>query len=280
MPAPPKSPRIAIVIPTANPEREPGRTAIAQARKTTAHLNVSFHIIQSSGPEFRFSRSVNRGIREAPDADYWVLLNDDAFMDEGWLDAMVETARCHPNVGVVGAVLRFPKGRIQHGGGYMMKPVRYFFYNTFGNMAPFWAIRSIIASIRRGVPYFGHYRRIHPRQRLDFVTGANMLITKECRARIGDYDEDFEFSYEDVDYCLRALDAGLEIALATDARGIHLQRATGGGLKAEVMRSLKVFDRRWSRDRVLSLTRKDGRRGVYHGSGMACGCGAGADGKS
>lgn len=278
MKAPPKSPRIAIVIPTADPEREPGRTAIAQARKTTAHLNVSFHIIQSSGPEFRFSRSVNRGIREAPDADYWVLLNDDAFMDEGWLDALVETAKCHPEVGIVGAVLRFPKGRLQHGGGYMMNPVQYFVYNTFGNMAPFWAIRSIINSIRHDVPYFGHYRRLNPKNRLDLITGACMLITRKCRDTIGDYDEEYEFSFEDVDYCMRALDAGLELAMATDARGVHLQRATGGHLRQEVLRSVKVFHSRWGTKRVKAVTRKDGRLGVYHGANMDhCGCGAGAN---
>ena len=84
-------PKVAIVIPTGNPDREPGRTAIAQARKSTAHLGATVHVIVSSGKDFRFSRSVNRGIKEAPDADAWVLLNDDCFMDDGWLEHMVET---------------------------------------------------------------------------------------------------------------------------------------------------------------------------------------------
>lgn len=258
-------PKVAIVIPTANAAREPAKTAIAQARATTAHLGATVHVIESSGPGFRFSRSVNRGMREAPDADAWVLLNDDCFMDEGWLDAMLDAPRAHPDVGVVGALLRHRDGTLQHAGGLLADPWPFFVHYALVRRAPFWALRQLWRGWRRDEPYVAHYHRLRPRGRLAFVTGACMLITKACRQRIGDYDEDYEFGFEDIDYCLRALESGQELALALDATGVHLSRATGGGLTAQLARSRDLFFQRWSRTRVLRLTRP--RRGYQHRTG-------------
>lgn len=266
-------PKVAIVIPTADAKGDRAAAAIAQARRTTAHLQASVHVIESSGPGFRFSRSVNRGIAEAPDADAWVLLNDDCFMDEGWLDALLDTARCHPDVGVVGAVLRYPSGKLQHAGGVIMDPWPFFWHYATKRFAPFFALRRIRRARTRQEPYVGHYHRIDPAHRLDFVTGACMLITAACRKRIGGYDEDYEFSYEDIDYGLRCLASGQEIALALRATGVHLERATGASLLKQISRSDAVFMSRWPTRRVLALTRGNGRKGYHHGGPEGgCGC--------
>ncbi len=263
--------KVAIVIPSADQSREPARSSIARARATTAHLAASVHVIESSGPGFRFSRSVNAGLRQAPDADAWVLLNDDCFMDDGWLDAMLEAARRHPEAGLVGAVLRYPDGRVQHAGGYLLSPLRFLARYSLVRRAPAWALRRLVRSRRRGHAYGGHYHAVRPRHRLDYLTGACLLVTRRLRERIGDFDEDYEFSFEDIDYGLRCLDAGLELALATGAKGVHLERATGSRLTASIDRSEGVFHGRWPRRRVLQVTRARGRRGIHHGPGGA-GC--------
>lgn len=59
--------------------------------------------------------------------------------------------------------------------------------------------------------------------------------------------------------------------MATAAHGVHLQTATGGGLRDSWARSEKVFQSRWNRKRVLELTRRGGRRGIHHGPGCPCG---------
>ncbi|MFO1534401.1 MAG: hypothetical protein ABR586_01915, partial [Thermoplasmatota archaeon] len=216
--------------------------------------------------------SVNRGMDEAPDADAWILLNDDCFMDEGWVEQMLDAVRCHPEAGVVGALLRFPDGRVQHAGGYLTGPLPFLLHNAFANRAPLWALRQLRRLRGHGMAYSGHYHRLDPRHRLGFVTGACLLVTRECRERIGGFDEEYAFGYEDLDYCLRALDAGLELAMATEARGVHLQTATGGGLRDAWARSETVFQSRWGRGRVLELTRRGGRRGIHHGRGPAAAC--------
>jgi GT2 family glycosyltransferase len=267
-------PRVAIVIPTANPDREPAREAIARARQTTARLGATLHVVVSSGPGFRFSRSVNRGMAQAPDADAWVLLNDDCFMDDGWLEAMLDTVRRHPEVGVVGPLLRWPDGRIHHAGGYLAGPFWYVLHSTVADRAPLWALRRVMQPRARTGLYGGNHHRLRPGHRIDFVAGTCMLITRACRDRIGGFDEGFEFSFEDFDYCLRALEAGFELGLAVDARGVHLDRATGGSLHEATARSERFLQAKWPKARMLEVTRRGGRRGIQHSAGprFFCAC--------
>ncbi|MHB1262549.1 MAG: glycosyltransferase family 2 protein [Thermoplasmatota archaeon] len=257
-------PRVAIVVPTPDARREMTQRCLEAVRATTKHLDVVVEVVESSGPGFRFSRSVNRGLAAHPDADAFVLLNDDCAMEPGWLDAMLDAARAHPNVGLVGAVLRYPSGRIQHAGGFVAGPLRYAFRCAFSERAPLFLLRRLARTPRGGNPFTFHHRRLDADHRIDFVTGACVLITKECLAKVGPYDEDYEFSFEDLDHGLRALEAGFEVALATGAKGTHLERASGGGLKAAHLRSEATFNRKWDRKRIFAATRGGGRRGIHH----------------
>lgn len=256
--------RVGIVIPTGNTERFPAEKCLRVTRETTAHLDVDIRAVVSSGPEFRISRSINQGIRETPDADAWVLLNDDAFMDAGWLDELLRFSADHPEVGVVGTLLRYEDGRIQHAGGQLpLEPLEYLGVAT-RHKAPLWAVRNIVRhGFRRHTYMFSHYDKADARHRLDFVTGAACLITRACYDKIGGYDEDYLFGSEDVDYSLRALEAGFEVGLATKATGVHLDRTTGGSLSDRALASVRTFHEKWPAERIHAITRRSGRLGVY-----------------
>jgi GT2 family glycosyltransferase/glycosyltransferase involved in cell wall biosynthesis len=58
-------------------------------------------------------------------------------------------------------------------------------------------------------------------RRVDAVSGCVMLIAREVFDTIGLLDEAYFFSFEDIDFCLRARDAGFEIACVQDARAYH-----------------------------------------------------------
>lgn len=254
--------RIGIVVPTANPDRYPAQRCIAALKATTGHLDVDLQIVVSSGPDFRLSRSVNKGWAATGKADYYVLMNDDAFVDAGWLDAFLEAAKRHPEVGVWGALLRYEKGGIQHAGARItLDPLDYFAAAT-ARMAPFWALRELAKHRFQARPYmFDHYNSPSPKHRLDFVTGAVEMISCACFEKIGGYDEDYYFGSEDVDYALRALEAGFELGMAYRATSIHLDRGTGAGLKDRAALSDALFRERWSADRIRKATR--GRIGVH-----------------
>jgi GT2 family glycosyltransferase len=55
----------------------------------------------------------------------------------------------------------------------------------------------------------------------DWATGACMLITPECRQRVGAWDEEFFLYSEETDYALRARDAGLSLRYQPAARATH-----------------------------------------------------------
>jgi hypothetical protein len=56
---------------------------------------------------------------------------------------------------------------------------------------------------------------------VDAVSGCVMLIRREVFDRIGFLDDSYFFSFEDVDFCLRARDAGFVTACVQDARAYH-----------------------------------------------------------
>lgn len=255
---------IAIVIPTPDAGREMTKRCLDAVERTTRRFAIDLQVVESSGPEFRFARSINRGLDASPDADAWVLLNDDAWMDDGWLDAMVAAAEAHPRVGIVGAVLRFPDGRIQHAGGYLPLTPAEMLVAGVRHRAPLWALRRVREKRWRDDPYmYGHWHSVSARHRIDFVTAACALVTRDCLAKVGPYDEDYLFGSEDVDHSLRALEAGFEIALATRATGVHHEGASGKDMGARAKASDGTFRAKWSAERIRAATRRGGRIGVY-----------------
>lgn len=255
--------RVAVVVPTPAAERPLTRRCLEAVASTTRDLDVVVHPVESSGPDFRFARSVNRGIHATEDADFWVLLNDDCFVDPGWLPALLETVERHPRVGVVGAVLRYPQGGLQHAGGWVALRAREYLVEATRQRAPFWALRQILRRRRLFFPWMsGHHRRLRPTNRLDFVTGACLGITAACREAVGDFDERYRMQMEDVDYCLRARQEGLEVGLATEATAVHQEAATSDQLRPAIVESVRRFQEKWSPEAIWSLTRR--RQGVLH----------------
>jgi len=56
---------------------------------------------------------------------------------------------------------------------------------------------------------------------VDWVSGAAMMIRRECWDKLGGFDEDFFMYWEDADLCYRALKAGYKTYYFTDAGVYH-----------------------------------------------------------
>ncbi len=144
-----------------------------------------------------FSRAVNVGMRRAHEERRAVVLcnQDIQFVSVGWLaHAMLDPAP------VVGARLLFPSMLIQHGGVYF-SVLHQYFDHTF-RLAPF------------NLPE-ANVRSICP------VTAALMIIKPEAMDAVGYYDEAFRLNLEDIEYCLRVFEAGLECAYNPNVVAIH-----------------------------------------------------------
>lgn len=261
---------LAIIVPTASIHQWPARASLPGLAKTVEHLDAEIVPVESSGSDFSFSKSINAGVERAKDADAWVLVNDDCFMDVGWLDAMLEASKSHPEAGILGALLLYPDSkRIQHAGAYIAKtPLRVAIevarFVVF-QKKPLWAFEQLA---KGHFLYTGHHRKLAPNIELDYITAACMMITRPCYEALGRFDESYPLSCEDVDYSLRALEAGFELCLVTDATGIHYEFATTGAMNFTRLESWKLLCEKWPLDRVLMATR--GRKGILHPS--ACDC--------
>jgi GT2 family glycosyltransferase len=173
----------------------PSRELVDGVERLQHELSFELHRKpENSGWATTVNLGLLRCLDEGRDA---VLVNADVeLIDPGWLDIMLSQPRLdgQGEASVVGGLLLYPNGGIQHAGVYLSK------------------LRS-----RPGRPWFDHIWRGAPADlpearllRLCPVTGALMFVRLECLRSIGTLDESFPMGSEDVDYCLRVLRDGRE----------------------------------------------------------------------
>lgn len=188
-----------LVVDDCSPEPE----LVDEIEKLQGPLN--FHLIRREKNE-GFSRTVNVGLAQAREEGRdAVLLNADVEIDTpGWVKAFQETTDSwgHP-ASVVGALLLYPNGLIQHGGIYfslLTRDFREMYKYGPGNLPA--ALKKAI------VP----------------VTGAFQFIRYECLKTIGLYDPAFRMGHEDVDYCLRVfLSKERQCVYNPEVRAFHFE---------------------------------------------------------
>ncbi|MGH6981840.1 MAG: glycosyltransferase, partial [Stellaceae bacterium] len=168
-------------------------------------IGSRLRVMRQPGP-FNFSAMNNRAVTEAR-GDYICLLNNDtAPLDADWLSELMQHAR-RPEVGVVGAKLFYPDGRVQHGG--------------------------VILGIGWGSPAdhpyngapgdsFGYWGRLQVQQDFSAVTAACMVTRRSIYEELGGLDEEkFAVCFNDVDYCLRVREKGHLVVWTPYARLLH-----------------------------------------------------------
>ncbi|GAK71869.1 hypothetical protein RRU01S_22_00020 [Agrobacterium rubi TR3 = NBRC 13261] len=168
-------------------------------------------VVEMKDESFNFSRAVNKGISMALGDHYLILNNDIEIVDDGWLKEMVSCFE-FASTGIVGAKLLYPNGRIQHAGVIV----------GLGGFAGHWYLN-------KPSDFGGPMNRLHLRNSVTCVTGAAMLISRECAEATGEWDEiNFAVAYNDVDYCLRARAKGFGIIWTPFASLKHHESATRG----------------------------------------------------
>lgn len=173
-----------------------------------------------------FSATVNVGLRRAhawgQDA---VLVNADLeFRWGGWFEALDRRTDTQGRpASVVGALLSYPNGLIQHAGVFFSLLNRKFHHRH--RFAPA-NLPEAQAPLR--CP----------------VTGALQLIRHEALDALGFYDEEFKMGLEDVDFCLRAFESGREVIYEPAARAVHAE-SVFRGRSTERIRTWQIQSTRW-----------------------------------
>lgn len=153
---------------------------------------------------FNYSAINNMAAREAR-GEYLVLLNNDtAIISGGWLDSLLNHG-LRPEVGITGAKLLYPTGKIQHAGVVL------------GLRGP--ADHPFIGS---DLERSGYMNRLQVDQNYNVVTAACLLIRKSVYDQVGGLDEEkFKVSYNDVDLCLKVREAGYLTVWTPHAMVMH-----------------------------------------------------------
>jgi GT2 family glycosyltransferase/glycosyltransferase involved in cell wall biosynthesis len=171
-----------------------------------------------------FAANANRGLRAAT-GDV-VLLNNDVLAHNGWLERLQYWAYRVPRHGMVGPKLLYPDNRIQSAGSY----------RNLG--APQWFDhRYRFAPDEHGpanIPWFALG-----------MTGACIYVKREALDEIGPLDEGYAMAFEDMDWCLRAWEAGWQVVYYPRASLTHLESVSRGTEAGE--RELTSQQRFWGR---------------------------------
>lgn len=190
--------------------------------------------------EFNYS-AINNYAEQHASGDVLGLINDDTeVISPDWLDEMVSHA-LRPDVGIVGAKLLYTDRHVQHAGVIL-------------------GIGGFAGHAHRLCPesHAGYAGRAILTQNLSAVTGACMLVRRDVfRFLDGLNAKDLPVAFNDIDFCLRAREAGLRVVWTPYALLYHHEshsrgddQATGAS-RSRFAREKSYMLERWKTDSML-----------------------------
>jgi GT2 family glycosyltransferase/glycosyltransferase involved in cell wall biosynthesis len=174
-----------------------------------------------------YAAAVNRGLARAGRDRDVVVLNNDVIAHRNWLESLQYVAYDQDDTGVVGPMLLYPDGRIQAAGAHRNLGAPLWFDHRYRFKRP------------------DHGPANVPDTALA-VTGAAMYLRRKLIEALGEFDDQFPMAYEDVDYCLRAWEAGWQVRYEPTSRLTHVESPTRGTEVGErELRSQEHFWTKW-----------------------------------
>ncbi|MFM7424158.1 MAG: glycosyltransferase family 2 protein [Elainella sp.] len=164
------------------------------------YLQTLLHQWQQREPErfrfysfdapFNFSKINNYAVTKAK-GNYLLFLNNDVqVITPDWLEGLIEQAQ-RSSIGAVGALLLYPDNTIQHAGVILgVQGVANHGHRHFPGTAP---------------GYFGNLATLN---NYAAVTGACLMCRRHVFEDIGGFNEQLAVAYNDIDLCLKMLQAG------------------------------------------------------------------------
>jgi len=194
---------------------------------------LPIRIIKNS-MNINFSQGCNQGAKLSK-GEYLLLLNNDTEVTYGWLNEMVRCAFMEPNVGAIGAKLLYPMTpvskhnilkalRVQHSGiDFKVSNGMFMPYNMGNGCSPF-------------------DKSVNNLKYVKAVTGAALLVKKENYYTVLGLDEEFDYGFEDVDFCLKLLKNGLINIYCPTSLILHHENGT------QSIRNWNDTYKRWKRN--------------------------------
>lgn len=209
--------------------------------KNLSEIVSGIKIIRNEDPQ-RFIRACNSGVQQAK-GRYVAILNNDTEVTAGWLDELLHTFETFDQVGLVGAKLLYPDGRLQDGGGLVWKSGTPWNYGHGDNP---WK------------PEYCYTRQV------DYLSGAALLTSRKIWDEVGGLSSYLEPMYfEDTDLAFKVRQAGYKTYYVPSSIVYHFEGATSGtditsGVKKYQAVNFPKFKRKWSK--AFQYFGKEGER--------------------
>lgn len=170
-----------------------------------------FRCVEASFP-FNFSKLMNVGAGLAT-GEYILMLNNDVEILKGdWITWMVAYTQ-NEWTGAVGVKLLYPDDRIQHAG-------------TVIGLGDDKIAAHAFVGYHKDMP--GYFNKLQFVSNYAALTAACLMVRKNVYDEVGGMDEALEVEYNDVDFCLKLLDAGYYNVYMPDVVLYHYESATRG----------------------------------------------------
>jgi len=183
---------------------------------------------QRNAQNLGFIGACNAGAASAK-GEFIVFLNNDTAVQDHWLDALIGTFEQHADVGLVGAKLVYPDGRLQEAGGIVFSDGSGWNYGRFDDPSK---------------PEYNFVREV------DYCSGAAIALRTELFHRFGGFDSYYAPAYyEDTDLAMKVRSAGLRVlyqpaSVVVHYEGISSGTDTSSGTKRyQVLNQSKFVDR-------------------------------------
>ena len=206
-----------------NGSTQPEALALLARLEARPHLQV----LRRPGP-FNYAALNNGAVRMARGEVLAFLNNDVEALHDGWLAPLVAHA-LRPPIGAVGARLLFDDGSVQHGGVIL----------GIGGVAGH-AHKYLAAEAP------GYQLRLQLSQNVSAVTAAALVVRRDRFEALGGFDQhQLAVNYNDVDFCLRLLQAGYRNLYCPDSVLLHHEsKSRGAPTRPEDVE-------RWQREREV-----------------------------
>ena len=149
----------------------------------------------ASGENLGFGKANNIGLRKALDngGDYFLLLNQDAWVDSNTIEKLVEQSKISPEYGIISPLhLNGSGDKLDFSvAEHYLKP----------SSCPDLYSHALLNKVRDGI------------YDIEFINAAAWLLTKECLKRVGGFSPVFFHYGEDKNYCHRVVYKNLKIGI-------------------------------------------------------------------
>ena len=251
----PGNPLVSIVIPTKD-KLELIRECITGLLHKTDYTNIEIIVVDNGSTDadaceylrevdndpkvnviaypkkFNFSAICNFGASRASGSILCFLNNDIEIADPEWVDKILIHFQ-DSDAGAVGPMLLYPDGRIQHGGVVL----------GMGGVAGLRFSRKKMEEVPRRYLDYPH--------EVSAVSGACLFIKSDLFGEVGGFDETLKVSFNDIDLCLKVLDAGRRIIFVPTTRLIHHESVSLGrhdkGREEAFLSEVQCMKERWSK---------------------------------